>query len=166
MPDPGAWFREGSRYVHQHYSLIGRALLLEVGLALALVYGFDRLLGTIRRGGALHSASAWFWVFREKAPRGMMPVVTVVTDTGTEYAGTVAGYSPELEMADRELILSPPLSMKTAGTNELTPLPPEWRRLVIPAAAIKAMWVRYVSRADIFEQDAALKQQALATHRR
>lgn len=61
---------------------------------------------------------------------------------GTVYAGQVADFTADLDQADREIVLCPPLYSKT-GDNALTQMPGEWQRVVLPASNIESIGVAY-----------------------
>lgn len=100
---------------------------------------------SIRRGSqsgaSLSSTSGWTKVFREHLPEGSIPEVTIGTHSGDLWKGRVVDYTADLELEDREIVLSPPFKLQL-DTEAARPHP-GWNRIVIPAKEIAWMAVSY-----------------------
>lgn len=93
--------------------------------------------------GQVSHVSTWRKVFRDDAPAHTYPVVRVKLQCGTSWSGRVAHYSPDLEIVDREIVLSAPIAMKSAE-GESYELPTDWGRVVLRADRIESIAVQYV----------------------
>jgi hypothetical protein len=91
----------------------------------------------------MRPASTWHAVFREHTPAGLVPFARIRTRSGTVWAGVVYEYSPNLEVADRELILGPPLASSTTNTS-FKALPAVWQRVVLRHDEIEWIAVKYI----------------------
>ena len=75
-------------------------------------------------------------------PRNTVTTVMVELLTGERYVGNLAGYTPNLEQADRELTLGQPMKVRRVGDNELLPIPAKYERLVLRGDQIKTIAAR------------------------
>lgn len=96
--------------------------------------------------GQISHVSIWRKVFRDDAPSDTYPMVRVKLQCGTSWTGRVAHYSPDLEIIDREIVLSPPIAMKTANGPSHN-LPAGWGRVILRADRIESIAVQYVQEA-------------------
>lgn len=141
MPDPRQLIGHPQAYFAAHYRRIFGAVALEgvvaVGSA-ALVHA------RLRRetDSVLRTTSSWSKVLREDLPDGAQPHVRVRLTNGTVYVGQVSDFTADLDQADREIVLCPPLYSKTEG-KALAPVPKEWQRVVLPAGSIESIGVTY-----------------------
>lgn len=53
----------------------------------------------------------------------------------------VAHYTADLELADREVVISPPLSRDRS--DKLAPVPTKWQRLIVRGSSIETVNVVY-----------------------
>jgi len=141
MPDPDRLVAEPHQYLVEHYRLLLAALLLIGSVALGAAGLAHWLLGR-KYGSGLRTLSSWRKVFREERPAGTVTHVRVRLTNGTLFIGKVAGYTADLDLSDREIILAPPLFSNTSG-QELTALPVEWQRVILPASSIESVVVQY-----------------------
>ena len=141
MPDPDQVVAEPHRYLVEHYRLILTALLLGGSVALAAA-GFAHWLLSRKYGAGLRTLSPWRKVFRQERPAGTTTHVRVRLTNGTVFTGKVAGYTADLDLSDREIVLAPPLFSNTSG-QELTALPVEWQRVILPASSNESIAVQY-----------------------
>jgi len=97
----------------------------------------------VRRGGAtIRAVSAWTALFRRDLPPGHRAYVRVRLAGGIVYTGSVLSFTSDLPLADRELVLGPPLYSKT-GDRQLSALPPDYTRILIRGAMIETLAVEY-----------------------
>lgn len=75
-------------------------------------------------------------------PENTRTDVMVELLTGERYVGVLAGYTPNLEQADRELTLGQPMKVRRVGDSELRPVPAEYERLVLRGDQIKTVAAR------------------------
>jgi hypothetical protein len=141
MPDPDRLVAEPHQYLVEHYRLLLAALLLIGSVALGAAGLAHWLLGR-KHGSGLRTLSSWRKVFREERPAGTVTHVRVRLTNGTVFTGKVAGYTADLDLSDREIVLAPPLFSNTSG-QELTALPVEWQRVILPASSIESVAVQY-----------------------
>lgn len=97
--------------------------------------------------GQVSQVSVWRKVFRDDAPSGAYPFVRIKMQSGASWTGHVAHYSPDLEIADREIVLSSPVAMKDSS-GKSSALPKEWSRVVLRADQIESIAVQYQALAD------------------
>src|SRR5205807_10615083 len=110
------------------------AVTAEAVLAHSAAYLLHKYLARRAGGETIRPVSAWSQVFKVDL-RGQPTVVHVRVRLtgGIVYSGTVAHYTPSIELADRELVLAPPLYVKV-GDKPRTQLPLEYRRVAIRGA--------------------------------
>lgn len=141
MPDPRRFLANPHSYLVQHYGALAAALLVAVGAA--LVASLLAHLVLLRKTDARFRAqSAWSRVLRDDVPDGYVAHVRAKMSNGTVYIGRLANYTADLELADRELALVPPLFIQAEG-NELSDVPAEWQRIVLRGPSIDALMVQY-----------------------
>jgi hypothetical protein len=147
LPDPEAWILEGSKYAAAHLPQIVWFLAAWAVLAVGAGAVTGWLRYHRRPARILPRTNSWFELFRGKAaPSGASPMLRVRLATGIEYVGMLKFYDVEAPLADRSLVLGPPLQFRTGVQAELRPLPDEgaWARVLLPAPAIESVWVRFV----------------------
>lgn len=150
-----AWARNGRDWMPTARDLaIGeRAYLADhlVGISLLGVLFIATSLGVAKLTywavyrddpGQVSQVSVWRKVFRDDAPSGAYPLVRVKMQSGTSWSGRVAHYSPDLETADREIVLSSPIAMK-GPSGKSTELPGKWSRVILHADQIDSITVQY-----------------------
>jgi hypothetical protein len=116
MPDPRRLLGDGQAYLADEYRLVLRALLIQVAIALVLALVTHAVLA--KSGGAsIRQRSAWSSVFHHELPAGMQAHVRVRMTDETVYIGRVAHFTANIEHADRELVLAPPLFSKIKGRH-------------------------------------------------
>ncbi len=141
MPDPRGMIADPHAYFLSHYRLVLRALLIEGAIALAIVW-IIQIPRHRRTKIVLRQTSTWTRAFREECPSGNVPYVQVRVSNGMTYVGRVGHFTHDLEVSDRELILTPPLFTKSlSGT--LKPVPPPWQRVVLSGDFIRSLVVSY-----------------------
>lgn len=96
--------------------------------------------------GRISHVSMWRKVFRDDAPSDTYPVVRIKLQCGTSWTGGVAHYSPDLEIVDREIVLSAPIAMKTLD-GQTRVLPAAWGRVILRADQIESIAVQYIQEA-------------------
>jgi hypothetical protein len=141
MPDPNSLFSGTGNYVTSHYRLILRTLLLEGIIALTIAAGFH-WIRTRRIRARLRPVSTWTRVFREDCPDGFLPHAQIRLSNGMTYIGQVGHFTADLETADREIVLVPPLYVKKPD-GQLKDMPPEWQRVVLSGASVDSLVVQY-----------------------
>lgn len=141
MPDPKGLLDPNGTYPVDHWPAVVGALAAEAGIAHGAVLLTHWVLA--RRGGArIRPVSAWTALFRRDVPAGHHAYVRLRLAGGVVYAGSVLSFTSDLPLADRELVLGPPLYSKT-GDRPLTPLPADYARVLIRGAMIETMAVEY-----------------------
>jgi hypothetical protein len=151
LPDPKGLLDPNGTYAAEHWPLVVGALVAESVLAHgAAVLVHWRL--TRRGGAAIRPVSAWTALFRRDIPAGHHAYVRLRLTGGIVYAGTVLNFTTDLPLADRELVLGPPLFSKTGG-GALTAVPAEYSRVLIRGSMIETMAVKYVRLAEVKAAD-------------
>jgi hypothetical protein len=120
---------DGGNYARANLDLVSYALLVEVGLALALATAFHVIL-QMRTSAYIRQTSAWTRVFRRDCPADHDVYVRVKLDDGSIYVGLLANFTADLEVSGRELVLAPPLYTKPKA-GQLQLIPENFQRLVI-----------------------------------
>ncbi len=141
MPDPGPLLADPQTYAADHYGVVLWALAVEMSVALGAALAVHRALAR-KHGSGLRAVSSWHRTLREDRPGGADVHVRVKLTNGTIFVGKVAHYTADLDMADREIVLAPPLFSRT-GDKPLVPMPPEWQRLVLAGSVIESLAVQY-----------------------
>ncbi|WP_290498810.1 DUF6338 family protein [Kocuria sp. UBA5001] len=96
--------------------------------------------------GKLDGTAAGRFMARFHPGPGAGRVVKVEMLSGEQYVGVLATFTPNLEMADRELALAQPLWVERDLSKGLTRVPQEWERIVLRGDQIKVIAVqKYVS---------------------
>lgn len=141
LPDPRGLFDPNGDYAAAHWPAVIGALAAESALAHGAALLLNGIL--VRRGGAtIRPVSAWTALFRRDIPPGHRAYVRLRLTGGIVYTGSVLSFTSDLPLADRELVLGPPLYSKT-GDRPLAPLPSDYTRVVVRGAMIETMAVEY-----------------------
>lgn len=141
MPDPRRLLGDGQEYLTDEYRLVLRALLIQVAIALVLALVTHAILAKTR-GASIRQRSAWSSVFHHELPPGKQAHARVRMTDETVYIGRVAHFTANIEHADRELVLAPPLFSKTKD-GTLKDVPDEWQRILVRGDQIAALSVQY-----------------------
>ena len=141
LPDPKGLFDPNGAYPVDHWPAVVGALAAESVLAHGAVLLVHWRLAR-RVGTRIRPVSAWTALFRRDRPKGHRPYVRLRLAGGIVYTGSVLSFTSDLPLADRELVLGPPLYSKT-GDRPLTPLPADYTRVLIRGAMIETMAVEY-----------------------
>lgn len=143
FPNPGALVRGGSAYVADHFTALvwACALGLVVSLATALLLFWAT---HFKETATIAYRSAWQVVFRDHKPDTATAVyVRIKLRDGTVWRGRVAQYSPDMELADREIVLSHPIAVKPSSRGTSNTLHPDWSRVVLTGSEIVTLTVMY-----------------------
>lgn len=141
MPDPDSLFSGTGHYVAHHYRLILRTLLVEGFIALSIAASFHWIRAA-RVRAHLRPVSTWTRVFREECPAGFLPHVQIRLTNGMTYIGQVGHFTADLETADREIVLVPPLYVKKPD-GQFKDMPSEWQRVVLYGTSVESLMVQY-----------------------
>jgi hypothetical protein len=143
LPDPAALLRDGARYAKANYQALAWTLVAGVIFSVTLAGITHLILARIAGGARIRQRSAWTRVFKADCPPARFPYARIRLDDGSVYAGKVQDYSPDIETADREIVLGPPFLRSKIGDGALTDIPKVYERVVIPGSAIRAISVAY-----------------------
>lgn len=138
-PTPRDLVLANHAYVGDHVIPIGLGLLVFVATSIGVSEATLRIASRNAEAKISH-ASTWSKSFRDDCPQGAHPVIRVRLTSGTSWSGRVAHFSPDLEVADRELVLAPPIAMKANGAPANLP---KWGRVILRADQIESIAVRY-----------------------
>ena len=103
LTDPAALLRDGPRYAAANYQVLAWTLALGVALSLFLAVASHLLLARRDGGAPIRQRSAWTRVFKADRPTGTFPYARIRLEDDSVYAGKVQDYTPDLELADREM---------------------------------------------------------------
>jgi hypothetical protein len=141
LPDPSEWAARGDTYLVRSYVPIVVALIIQTATSCGLVWVWHRW--SRRSTKPLIHKPAWTKVFRDDNPTDEPPEARVRLSSGTVFWGTVSDYTQTFNVADRELVLSPPLfTRKPGGTR--TAMGERMARVVLKAEDIETIVVMYV----------------------
>ncbi|WP_280194981.1 DUF6338 family protein [Nocardia farcinica] len=156
LPDPSAMIKQGSVYFADNFLkvLITAAVLFV--LSLAISYGAVLLIHRNTEGD-IDFQSAWRRVMLLDRPEPKKTTITfarVTMKDGSVWDGHVAYFSPDMEFADREIVLTKPLRFKAKpetspapGSAPSTPslqlLPAAHMFTVLKDADIASLVIRY-----------------------
>lgn len=141
MLDPDRLINEGGAYITDHFQLVFYAFGVWAIVAFLTAWGAHAFFAR-RHGVRFRPVSTWQKLIRDECPAGYVPHARVRLTNGTVYLGRVEHYTADLDLADRELVLVPPLFSKT-GDRPLAPIPKEWQRVVVHGSAIESIAVQY-----------------------
>jgi len=74
---------------------------------------------------------------------GDVVLTRVRLSSGIVYTGQIENFSPEIPVADRELLLTKPLAVKFDAGSELTSLPDAYSRVIVPGSEVEVIAVEY-----------------------
>jgi hypothetical protein len=143
LPDPRVWFQLGKEYVRRNYTVVSATALAELIIACGLALVTATYLQRRHPAGKIAHVSAWFNVMREWRLPDEEVIAMVTIDDGDRYVGLVKSYSPELQIADRELVLQGPIVYQALGNSDPVQLGHQWAFIVIPASSIKHLALAY-----------------------
>jgi hypothetical protein len=105
LPNIQLWLESGRAYPRENYLSVSLFLTLEVVIACLLALICERLTrGEVR--GELSPDSVWWKVFRGDFPVSAERVsLWVTTENGTQFRGALRHYTPETQLANREMAL-------------------------------------------------------------
>jgi hypothetical protein len=141
LPDPKGLLDPSGVYPADHWPAVLGAVVAEAAVAHGAAVLVHWLLAR-RRKATIRPVSAWTAVFRRHCPPKHHAYVRLRLAGGVVYTGTVLGFTSDQPLADRELVLGPPLYSKT-GDRPLAQLPSDYTRVVIRGAMIETMAVEY-----------------------
>ena len=127
----------------QGAALVGLALA-QLALSSFLACGLHALLKRFSHGQDIVLESQWTRVFRRDCPPNHDMYLRAKMTSGAVWTGRLLGFSPDLELDHRELVLGPPMRMR--GADKDTPsveVPSDFDRLVLRGNEIVSMLVQY-----------------------
>ncbi|GAA1463517.1 DUF6338 family protein [Williamsia maris] len=120
-------------------------LAVSIGVALgAYLFNFRKV------GSKLSYDSQWTLAFRRRLPAGYDSAVRVKLKNETVWFGVVRDFSVDLELADRELTLRPPLAFQKPGGEPswIDHTRNGWGQVVIHGEEVESILVRYQRTSD------------------
>ncbi|MCJ0949969.1 DUF6338 family protein [Rhodococcus sp. ARC_M8] len=142
LPDLAALIQGGSVYITSHPASVVTACILGLAASLGFSYAAFEI---IHRGddSEIVYTSAWRWVLRTKLPKDSVPYVEVKLKNGVTWAGRVAAYAPDPEIAERDIVLCPPLAVKKKSGDPLKSIGDKWQRVVLVGPEVVSIAVTY-----------------------
>ena len=99
-------------FYQRHPLIIWRSIILEVCIAFLSVI-FLHLILAKKQGIRIREVSLWHQLFTLNLPNeSTIPQARVKLKNGSVYVGLVVDYTPDFEMANREIVLGPPFYSK------------------------------------------------------
>jgi hypothetical protein len=117
-------------------------MLAELVLACGIAGITHLVLSRRSKSCDIRLVSAWTKAFRFDRPADHDVYVRAKLTSGSVWTGRVVSFTPDLELENRELVLAPPLFSR-GKTGDLTPLSPDYHRVVLPASQIASLNVAY-----------------------
>jgi hypothetical protein len=165
MPDPGQWFdsKEHPQYAARHYTLITRAVVLEVAIAcgLAAVIQFVRtlrmpsFLRRLARPGSrfgtwvrrlrpprrvIQRSTLWTIVHTSGAAPELVPMLSVKMQDGTTWSGDISAVGHFDSRADTDIALEGEIKVaRRDGEERLLERP--WARVLLPMSEVSEIIV-------------------------
>lgn len=154
VPPPAELLADPGLFLRHHYWSVARGLGIAFFVAFVAVYVTHGILAW-RSDTRLRTTSMWRDTFR---PAGLetnsIPFVRVKLTDGSFVLGYVRDYSAEVELADRELVLRPPLFTQGKDESSPSPLGEPWQRMILRGSTVE--------RIDVFlHKDAASPEDIL-----
>jgi Family of unknown function (DUF6338) len=141
-----AWLNSGKPQSGEALVVASMLALAELAVALILLSATWRIVGVTLYGVAhLKKESAWGYAFGNPPPDHVTIATVRITD-GSEYRGQVLGFTNDYAWADREIILSQPLSLFRPD-GKLVPMSEQL--VTIPSTSIVAISSMFVSRSQV-----------------
>ncbi|UJC82134.1 hypothetical protein D4768_30400 (plasmid) [Rhodococcus erythropolis] len=142
MPDLSAMIRSGSSYITEHIISVSIAAVLGLTVSMLAAWGAFEFVNR-KNPAKITYASAWAKLIREELPTPTTAVhVRATVESGAIWYGRVSHFSPDMEVADREIVLCPPLYVQNPH-GDLSELPAKWQRVVLRGSEITTLAVRY-----------------------
>jgi Family of unknown function (DUF6338) len=143
--DLDGWIDGGDRYVKEHYRVFGGAVVAQLVISCGLAVGASAVInGGLRVRN--RPVSAWYRTLYEKAPADTIPFLTVALNDGTRYSGRLVRSSIDHKIADRELVIGPPILYQHSPDADPVPLE-ELEALILQATSITSVGITYVDKA-------------------
>ncbi len=160
--DPGAWLREGRRYVDDHYGRIVVTIGAEVALACLFAWApwrwpapfawaVKKLVLTRSKSGVVNVAEPVLWsvLFGDAAgepetttkPEDLTTMVLARHADGHFYIGKFLAVDYTLGREDAHIALQRPLRVRYPGASKSEEMPPHFARLVLPLAELSDLWI-------------------------
>jgi hypothetical protein len=143
---PRSFLSNPEQYYRLHPLIVWRVIILEALIAVLLVLIPNASL-LRKQGWRLREVSPWQKVFRIDLPEKHYASIRVRLLSGKIYVGRVSDYTPDFEMADREIVLCQPLWSEREDKSQAK-FPDDWQRLIIPATSIETISVQYLKIPD------------------
>ncbi|MFE7799225.1 DUF6338 family protein [Nocardia sp. NPDC057440] len=147
LPDPTAWIKQGTGYLADNILKVSITFLAVAAVALVIA---DLAFWWNHRKdpGNITFESTWREVLRWRAPEGTVPHARVSMKDGAAWTGRVAYYSPDMELADREIVLSPPIYRtpkpdSNGNRQETVDYPEVFEHVVLKDSEIAYLAVKY-----------------------
>lgn len=125
-------------------ALLGVALA-QLAVSCALAYGLHSFLKRFGHGQHIVPESQWSRVFRRDCPPGHDIYVRAKMNGGAVWTGRLLGFSPDLEVDHRELVLGQPMRMRGPDRKKdsLVEVPTDYQRVVLRGTEIASFTVQY-----------------------
>lgn len=140
--DPHALILTGNTYLADHYGDVVLTIVVAASVSHALAFGLHKRLA-MRDGETIRKVSVWSKAFKQDVPDGHAVFARVRLSSGIVYTGQIENFSPEIPVADRELLLTKPLAVKFDAGSELTSLPDAYSRVIVPGSEVEVIAVEY-----------------------
>jgi hypothetical protein len=155
LPAPKGVLKDPSGYVVDHYRLVLRAFVAQIGIASS----FALVLGLIRYPQRLSFEHDALWnVIRRSQRRPNIPIIDLKTSDGTCLKGKLWVWDQTGPISDRFIALRAPIYLQR-GSEPREELPAGWNRTLVPLSEITEMHFGFAQRGPDDEDDAVSESQ-------
>ncbi|MDO3648673.1 DUF6338 family protein [Nocardia mangyaensis] len=147
LPDPAALLKQGTSYYADNFVRVSVTFLAAAVLA---VVSAELLYRWVHRNdkGTITFESAWRAVLQVDAPGGTVPHARISMKDGSVWTGEIAHYSRGTEVADREIVIAPPITRKPKPNQngpraEAGKFPDVYERVILKDTEIAYIAVKY-----------------------
>lgn len=167
LPVPSAMLKQGNSYIADN--LVRISVTAIAIAALALIFAalltlvahskkLERIYATLLKlvdgkDSQVFYDSAWHRTFKVLPPQNSSVHVRVTLTNGTVWSGGLRDFSPDMEVADRELVLQPPIMCKPThrdadGKHTRIRLDDKWQFVILRGSDIVSIAVSYEAVSD------------------
>ncbi|MGW5441433.1 DUF6338 family protein [Nocardia asteroides] len=147
FPVPSAMLKQPSTYIADNLVRVSVTMIVIAALALTFAWALSEIVYRGGKGQVFYE-SAWHRAFKVHRPDNALVHVRVVLTDGTIWSGCLLDFSPDMEVADRELVLQPPIMCKPVhrdpqGKRNHIRMPGKWQYVILRGSEIVSIAVSY-----------------------
>lgn len=154
---PTKLLSDGGRYAATVATPLAWTVVAATGTATTLAVATHLIRANMSGGATIRQRSAWTRAFSHDCPPGKYPYVRVRLESGAQYSGRLQDYSSDLELEDRELVLTPPWLKVKPPEGDWQKVPSDVERIILRGALATSITVTYwpIDREDSTVREAA-----------